>query len=181
MNCDQVRFLLSREMDGESLPDSPTTVRHLSTCAACDDFRATALEISTRYRSHVRSGIERLRRGEVLPPWGVAVPRLSKARRVALGVSVAAACLLSWCGMEQGKRLVPALPLPRVLGAHQNPVARASRSLRLFDELRVVTDTEEDISLVFLRDPLIPLRLDQDLLPARSVDSDVGLPPSLRF
>jgi hypothetical protein len=181
MTCDQVRLRLSREMDGESLPESPATARHLWTCGDCHDFHATALEVSARYQRHVRSGIEGLRRGAVLTPWSVAAPRQSKARRVALGVSVAAACLLSWCVIDQGKRLVPALPVPQIAGAGRSLVAEASRGLRLSDDLRIVNEVEEDVSLVFLREPLLPLRLDQDLLPARSIESDVVLPPSLRF
>jgi hypothetical protein len=181
MTCDQMRFRLSMEMDGESSPESSAMACHLSTCADCNDFLATAMEISIRYRGHVRSGIEQLRRAEGVPPWSVVSPRKSRKRRVALLASVAAACFLSWCGREEGKRAVTTIPLPEVVVPEWRPVARASHGLRLFDDLRVVRDDEVGLSLVFQEEPPLPRRLDQDLLPGASADSEFLLPSNLRF
>jgi hypothetical protein len=61
------------------------------------------------------------------------------------------------------------------------PVVTSGSRIRLFDDLQGVEDRQEELSLVFVREPLLPLRLDQELLPLRSEQSDVILPSSLRF
>ena len=99
----------------------------------------------------------------------------------AILASIVAVCLLSWCGMERGKTAGHTLSSPRVLTPERRAVAEASRGIGLSDDLRGGDGLEPEVSLVFGWEPLLPVRLDEDLSPARSADSDIVLPSSLRF
>jgi hypothetical protein len=175
MTCERVLSDLSRRMDGE-LTLSSETAEHLSTCADCGDFHATAAEISRRYELQLRLGIDRLRRIEDVPPFGLDSKRPSKSLQANLFILLAAALLLCCWGMERTKPASPVAP-PAVPSVAMVPLNQPLRCdpllprLRLFDDLSPIDEEEE----------FLPLRLDQDLLPLRPSRSEISLPRSLRF
>ena len=177
MTCTQARQELSREMDGE-VPSSPDGLaRHLRDCRDCGDFRSAAAMVAAEYRRRVRSGIELLRRSEGGAPWEPGPVRRSRLRWRWAAVPLAAAGLLCWFGLDASR---PADPIPDKPALAARPFPPSPR-LRLIDDLFKHEDPEEDGPLVLGQDLFLPLRLEQDLLPARPEEAEVRLPSSLRF
>jgi hypothetical protein len=176
MTCDRALEDLSRRMDGGQALSSET-VEHLSTCADCGNFHETAAEVSRRYKLQLRLGIDRLRQGEGLPPFGLDSKRPSRSLSAKLLIPLAAALLCCCWGMGRTKPAAPAPPPPpgapmALAEANRPPPSDpALARLRLFDDLAPLSEEEE----------FLPLRLDQDLLPLRSSRFEVSLPLSLRF
>jgi hypothetical protein len=162
MICDRVQAELSDTLDeGGAL--SSRAARHLSGCPDCEAFRAESLGLAERYAKEVRAGIERLRGAE---------PEAAPRRRPALwSAALAAACVLCWWGRVPTPPAAPVVPAP---AAAATPASRT----RLFESPELVDRAE--VSFLFERE-VLPVRLNQDLLPARSDLSEIRLPPSLRF
>jgi len=161
VSCEQVQAEISRTLDeGRALP--PRAIRHLSGCADCEAFRSESAEFAQRYATEVRAGIDRLR-GVEKTPGPRRRPRL-------IAAALAAACLLCWWGRG-------AAPPPAPVLVTTSPAAPASR-VRLFESPELLERAE--VSFLFERE-VLPVRLDQDLLPARSERSESHLPASLRF
>lgn len=153
MICDRAQADLSRTMD-EDHDLSPEASRHLSVCAECAEFRETAVDVSRRYQIQVRAGIDRLRQLETQRP------RFSPRRKWL--IPFAAAVLLCWWGGE------PRPPVALVKAAPAPPSPR------------IWPVDEAETSFISIRD-FLPVRLDDEFLPARASESEITLPRGLRF
>jgi hypothetical protein len=161
VSCEHVQAEISRTLDeGGALP--PRAIRHLSGCADCEAFRGESAEFAERYAREVRAGIERLR--------GVEKRAVPQRRPLLLSAALAAACLLCWWGRAATPPSAPVLVT--------TPSAAPSSRVRLFESPELLERAE--VSFLFERE-VLPVRLDQDLLPARSELSEIHLPASLRF
>jgi hypothetical protein len=89
-------------------------------------------------------------------------------------LALAAACLLAWWGTVAVSPAPPALPAVVFAPAAAAPASR----VRLFESPELLD--REEVSFLFEREAL-PVRLDQDLLPAPPDQAETLLPSSLRF
>lgn len=167
MTCSRAQSECSRSSD-ERVPLSPEVARHLETCDDCADFRRTTFAIERQYRKHVLSGIDRLRRLDA------AAPPTRKRSRAARWIPMAAALLIGAWGMVRGTPdLVPPAPVA-------TQTAPPSRSL-LLEEARLLKEIDLELSFLSLKEPLLPVRLNQDLPWFASPDPEIALPRNLRF
>jgi hypothetical protein len=170
MTCVRAQSECSRNGD-ERLPLSPQVERHLETCDDCADFRRTTLAIERGYRKHVLSGIDRLRRldAPVLPT--------RKPSRALRWIPLAAAVLIGAWGMVRGTSPVAT---PAALAPAAEKRSPPSRSL-LLGEAGLFKDGGLELTTLSLREPLLPVRLDQDLPRVLAPDPEIALPRNLRF
>jgi hypothetical protein len=170
MTCDRVQAELSRVMDEREALGSETAA-HLLACDECGDFRVASIEMSRRYAQEVRAGIDRLRRLEG------AVPSRKPGPPLRWLVSLAAAALLCWLGMGKSRVEPPAPQAPVVALAGSAPVPPATRGHLFGDRLPF----DEAASFILDFQPRLPVRLDQEFLPAAPEPVEINLPRSLRF
>jgi hypothetical protein len=157
MNCDRIQAELSDLLDGRRL--GAAAKRHLESCADCNEFLSASLEIAERYRSQIGRGLRRLR-----PPAARRTPR-----PMAAALALVAVVALLWI----------AIPKPAV-DVVVAPVPVEPSCVRLYDDVPLAA--EAPVSLVWIPEAFLPVRLDQDLFPTAS-EADVlaVLPPGLRF
>lgn len=151
--CDRIQAELSEHLDGRRL--GAAARRHLEACDDCTEFLSSSRELASRYKAQVDRGLARLRREPV-----VATPRRSLSAVLAIA---AAAFLL-------------AIPAAEVVVA---PPPAEPACVRLYDDVPPLAEVA--LPLVWIPESFLPVRLEQDLLPAPEVDVVAVLPPSLRF
>jgi len=170
MNCRRAQSEFSRSLDESAAPSSDAD-RHFSTCDECGSFRDATVAFEGRYRTRVRSGIDRLRRIE--PP--SFKPRQSLRSRLLL--PLAAAVLVCGWGLTKEKPAPPAPSTAAPIAIVPPSKPRTPRSL-LFDGVLETIGPE----LSFLRvGELLPLRLDQEFHGIGVPDPEIVLPRDLRF
>jgi len=160
MNCERIQAELSEHLDGRPL-GVPARL-HLESCAECDEFLASSRLIAASYRSQIDRGLRRLRQGETPLP-------LRPRRPLIGGLALAVVVILVWAG----------LPKPRVEVVVPTVLAEPP-CVRLYDDVPLAA--EPPVSLVWIPEAFLPVRLEEDLLPPSSeMDVLAVLPPSLRF
>jgi hypothetical protein len=173
MNCRRAQAEFSRTRDERGALLSEVDC-HFSTCDECASFRETTVALERRYRSQVRSGIDRLRRLE--PP----AFRVRKSLRKRLWIPLAASALVCGWGLASGKPAAPAVSRPGSVAILMSATPTPSRSL-LFEDCGLLERLGPELSFLNVGEPLLPVRLDQDFHGIRLADPETALPRNLRF
>jgi hypothetical protein len=182
MTCEGVQRELSRARDGDR-PVSEDAARHASGCSECRDFQADSVDLERRYRSQVQSGLNRLRRAEGLPPWGIDSGTGRRPIRARWLPAVAAAGILCVGLLAMSRSAGAPAPLPPASGSPAPAqVLRTSppRVNFLTRDLSAAEDPGEDLGCTGI-ESLLPVRLDQEWNPFRQTDPDGEFPVSMRF